>query len=405
MKKIRLKKQAKIFLASFLITVSILLLLILTTTLYIEKTKTLPPILNGIIQKVTNSENVNVEEKLPMNILLLGGDEKEGGRSDTIMLIHLRKDFQPVVVSIPRDTRVMIDGVKGYSKINAAYAYGKAKLAVKTVEDVLNIKIDKYIAVNYEAVKKVVDLLNGVDVDVPFHLYYVDKTPGRELYIDIPAGKQHLDGENAVKFLRWRHNSNGKEYGQGGDLGRIEMQRRLINALIDRLLQPQNILKIPTMIQSISKYTDHNFTKSEMMWFAQNVGRFSKENIIMTTLPGYPRYIDKVSYFIMNEEKSKLLMDDLNEPDISKNNISVKILCNSIDDNVKSIKSDFEQKGYGKVELSRAYPKLKNNIIALKKINRKYLDIVKADINSEVYQIVYDVDYNDKFDVYLEIAN
>ncbi|WP_039767648.1 MULTISPECIES: LCP family protein [unclassified Caldicellulosiruptor] len=402
MKRIRLKKQAKIFLSSFLITVAIVLIGILATALYIKQTKTLPPILSNIIEKVTNTEPADIEDKLPMNILVLGCDEKQGGRSDTIMLVHIQKDFQPIVISIPRDTRVKVEGIKGYSKINAAYAYGKSKLAVKTVEDVLGIKIDKYVVVNYEAVEKIVDLVGGVDVEVPFHLYYVDTTPGKELYINIPAGLQHLDGKKAVEFLRWRHNSNGKEYGRGGDLGRIEMQRKLLYALIEKMLKPQNIVRLPLIVQTVSKYTDHNFTKNEIMWFIQNVGKFNTQNIMMTILPGYPKYIDRVSYYILNEEKCKALIDDLNEPEVLKDSMKIKILSGSFDDKATQLKNDLESKGYSNVNLGRV-SKLESSKVELKRVNRKYLELLKNDINLSTYQVVYSPDYNDKFDVYIKV--
>ncbi|AZT90452.1 LytR family transcriptional regulator [Caldicellulosiruptor changbaiensis] len=402
MKRIRLKKQAKIFLSSFLITVAIVLIGILATALYIKQTKTLPPILSNIIEKVTNTEPADIEDKLPMNILVLGCDEKQGGRSDTIMLVHIQKDFQPIVISIPRDTRVKVEGIKGYSKINAAYAYGKSKLAVKTVEDVLGIKIDKYVVVNYEAVEKIVDLVGGVDVEVPFHLYYVDTTPGKELYINIPAGLQHLDGKKAVEFLRWRHNSNGKEYGRGGDLGRIEMQRKLLYALIEKMLKPQNIVRLPLIVQTVSKYTDHNFTKNEIMWFIQNVGKFNTQNIMMTILPGYPKYIDRVSYYILNEEKCKALIDDLNEPEVLKDSMKIKILSGSFDDKATQLKNDLESKGYSNVNLGRV-SKLESSEVELKRVNRKYLELLKNDIDLSTYQVVYSPDYSDKFDVYIKV--
>ncbi|WAM30709.1 LCP family protein [Caldicellulosiruptor naganoensis] len=402
MKRIRLHKQAKIFLVSFLITIAVILAGIIATALYIKQTKTPPPFLSEIIERVTNTEPADIENNLPMNILVLGSDEKQGGRSDTIMLVHIQKDFQIIAISIPRDTRVKIEGVKGYSKINAAYAYGKSELAVKTVENVLGIKIDKYVAVNYEAVKKIVDLVGGVDVEVPFHLYYVDTTPGKELYIDIPAGLQHLNGEKAVEFLRWRHNSNGKEYGKGGDLGRIEMQRKFVYALIEKMLKPQNIVRLPVIVQTVSKYTDHNFTKGEMIWFVQNVGKFNMQNIMMTILPGYSKYIDKVSYYIIDEENCKALIDDLNEPDVLKDSIRIKILSTSIDDRISQLKNDLETKGYSNVEIGRA-SKIEENKVELKRVNRKYLELLKNDIDLSTYQIVYSPDYSDKFDVYIKV--
>ncbi|WAM32924.1 LCP family protein [Caldicellulosiruptor morganii] len=402
MKKIQLRKEAKVFLISFLVTIAVILVGILATGLYIKQTKTIPPFLGEIIEKVTNTESANMENKLPINILVLGSDEKQGGRSDTIMLVRIQKDFQIVVVSIPRDTRVKIEGIKGYSKINAAYAYGKSKLAVKTVEDVLGIKIDKYVAVNYEAVKRIVDLVGGVDVEVPFHLYYVDTTPGKELYIDIPAGLQHLNGEKAVEFLRWRHNSNGKEYGKGGDLGRIEMQRKFVYALIEKVLKPQNIVRLPVIVQTVSKYTDHNFTKNEIMWFIQNIGKFNMQSIMMTILPGYPKYIDKISYYILDEEKCKALVDHLNEPDVSKDELKIKILSTSTDERIIQFKNDLKNKGYVSVELGRTN-KIENNQVELKRVNRKYLQLLKNDLDLSTYEIVYSPDYNDRFDVYIKV--
>ncbi|WPX09953.1 LCP family protein [Anaerocellum danielii] len=402
MKKIRIKKEAKVFLASFLVTVAVIFLFIVATALYYKNTKTLPPILNSLIEKVTNTETSGFEDKLPMNILVLGGDEKEGGRSDTIMLVHIQKDFQPVIISIPRDTRVKIEGIKGYSKINAAYSYGKSRLAIKTLEDLLGIKIDRYVALNYEAVKKIVDAVGGVDVEVPFHLYYKDTTPGKELFIDIPAGLQHLDGEKAVEFLRWRHNSNGKEYGRGGDLGRIEMQKKFVFALIDKVLKPQNLIKLPSIIQTATKYVDHNFTRDEIVWFVQNAGKFSSQNIMTAVLPGYPKYIDYVSYYILDEEKCKQLVEDLNEPEIIKENIRIKVIGESVSEKAALLKSELESKGYVNVGLGNQ-KRIQNSTIELKRINKKYLEQLRDDIDLSTFQVVYSPDYGELYDVYIKV--
>jgi len=401
-KKIRIKKEAKVFLTSFLATVAVIFLLILATALHYKSTKTLPPIINSLIEKVTNTETNGLENNLPMNILVLGGDEKEGGRSDTIMIVRIQKDFQPVIISIPRDTRVKIDGIRGYSKINAAYAYGKSKLAIKTVEDLLGIKLDRYIALNYEAVKKIVDAVGGVDVEVPFHLYYKDTTPGKELFIDIPAGLQHLDGEKAVKFLRWRHNSNGKEYGRGGDLGRIEMQKKFVFALIEKMLKPQNLMKLPSIIQIATKYVDHNFTRDEMVWFIQNAGKFSNQNIMTAVLPGYPKYINNVSYYILDEKKCKQLIEDLNDPEIIKENMKIKVIGESGSEKPALLKSELESKGYVNVGLG-SQKSIQNATIELKRINRKYFEQLRNDIDLSTFQVVYSPDYEEKYDICIKV--
>ncbi|MEZ0536149.1 LCP family protein [Caldicellulosiruptoraceae bacterium PP1] len=403
--KIKLKKQTKIFLISFLATIAVFFLIIaILFKIYSSgNNNSLPPIISGIFDKMGTVSDQEMKDNLPLNILLLGADSREAGRSDTMMLITIRKDLSVNIISIPRDTKVQIEGKPGYNKINAAFAYGKEKLAIKTVEELLNIKIDKYISVNYEAVKKIVDLVGGVDVDVPFHLYYVDTTPNKELYIDIPAGKQHLNGEKAIQFLRWRHNSNGKEYGPGGDLGRIELQKKLINSLIDKMLLPQNIIRFPIIINTVSKYTEQNFTRGEIMWFAENAKKINRDLMVMTTLPGKPQWIDKVSYYINDTQETKKLVEDIQEPEVNKD-LLIKIYYNN-KDNAEILKNKLIEHGFQNVSTERKWSKFDQDKIISKRINRNYINILKKELGEDInnFTILYQPDYNNKYDIIFEI--
>ena len=103
-------------------------------------------------------------------------------------------------MSIPRDTRVLIDNK--YRKINFAYPYGGIELAAGTVSELLDVNIKYYIFVDTFAFRIIVDLLGGVDIDVPVNLDYDD--PTQDLHIHLKKGLQHLDGEHAEQYVRFR---------------------------------------------------------------------------------------------------------------------------------------------------------------------------------------------------------
>lgn len=398
-RNVKISRATKVFLISFLSTLAILsLLLVIVSKQLLHKPKE-----NSNFWSNLFTSNITKEDMLPMNVLLLGSDRKSGGRSDTIMLINIQNDFKFRIISIPRDTRVKIEGVKGYNKINAAYAYGKGELAVKTVGELLGIKIDKYVSVNYEVVEKLVDLVGGVDINVPFDLNYKDTTPGFELYINIPKGHQHLNGKKAVEFLRWRHNSNGKEYGPGGDLGRIELQKLLINALIDKLLQPQNIIKVPSIINTVIDYTNHNFSNQEIMWFLSQINKIDRNNISMVTLPGLPKWIDGVSYFLNDEKMTKLLVDDLNNKEVSKQDVKILIRYN---DKEKALAiKDLLIKSFNDIMLEKSFHSYKSDKIIINRVNNNYYSLINNCLLNQAsnYEISIVPNYNIKYDLIFEI--
>ena len=166
-----------------------------------------------------------------INILLLGVD-KDGLRTDTMILACYDLDANTVkLLSIPRDTRMYI-GNK-YQKINAAHAIsekGKIKGVQGSIEAVTRltaIPINYYVEFSFDAFKHTIDALGGIDFDIPQNMNYED--PTQNLYIHLKKGFQHLDGDKAEQFVRFR------SYPMG-DIGRVEAQQAFIKALAEQKL-------------------------------------------------------------------------------------------------------------------------------------------------------------------------
>ncbi len=254
-----------------------------------------------------NSDDDNDE----LIFLALGIDAKEltennKERSDTMMLFKVDKSTGNIsILSIPRDTRVMIRGRSGEEKVNHAHAYGGPELSVETVRDLLGIDLEYYVRVDYKIVEEFVNLIDGVEVDVPMNMKYTDLKADPPLYIDLKEGRQVLNGNEALQFLRFR-----KGY-KDQDLGRIKAQQQFMVAAMDKTLKPANIVKIPQMIKAYYKYVDTNIPLDTLTKFAMKAKKFDTENMHVVTLPGEPETIDGISYFIPDEDESAQLVKKL----------------------------------------------------------------------------------------------
>ena len=242
----------------------------------------------------------------PVNILVMGIDRVPGakpgskelfdGRSDTMLLLRADPTDESVkLLSVPRDTQVNIPNI-GVTKINDANVRGGAALAATTVSSVLNgIAIDRYVRVDTEAFRELVDLLGGVEVYVPEAMSYVDKT--QKLTINLTAGLQTLNGDQAEQFARFRHDAYG-------DIGRVQRQQTLLKALLKRVTNPTVIPRLPGLVSAMQKYIDTNLSLEEMLALTGEGRKLSKGNFKMVMLPGRfstPTEFN-ASYWIMNPE-------------------------------------------------------------------------------------------------------
>jgi len=226
------------------------------------------------------------------------------GLSDTMLLLRFDPRSQKLVaLSIPRDTRSWVEGY-GMRKINVANDFGGPAMSATSVKDLLGgVEIDRYIRVNIKAVEKLIDALGGVTVYVPYDMEYQDDS--QHLYINLKAGKQHLNGERALQFLRFRNNYLG-------DIGRIQRQQILMRALMDQTINPQIISRLPKIMDVIKSDIDTNLSIEELLALGNFASHTDRSKIQMLLTPG--RFSNpkeyKVSYWLPDYHRIDQMMHE-----------------------------------------------------------------------------------------------
>ncbi len=223
------------------------------------------------------------------NILVLGVDDVAGSRrSDTIFVLNLNKSRDRIgVLSIPRDTYIELPKY-GYSKINAAFAYGGVALAKETISRFLEIPIDHYVVLNMEGVRQMVDRIGGIEIDVKKRMYYVDHAG--DLYIDFKPGLQKMNGKQAISYLRYRHDI-------GSDFGRMHRQQEFVSAVASKMISPLYIFRLPQVIRDLIQNVDTDLTTGQMFELTMEMkDAFKKNHVQTSTLPGRDLMVKGVSY-------------------------------------------------------------------------------------------------------------
>jgi len=245
------------------------------------------------------------------NVLLLGVD-KDGVRADTIMLFSVDNINKSIkVLSIPRDTRVTLNTGKSI-KINSCLGFkSREKFMIETIKTITKMPVHYYCEVNFDGFIEIIDILGGVDYNVPFDMNYDD--PVQDLHIHLKAGMQHLDGQAAHDFVRFRHNNKGEgEYAPGeyakGDIGRIDAQQKFLKELFRQKMQPQYLLKAPALIDAAYSNVKTNFTIASALDFVTILKSAETTNLESFVLPGEGRYIGNVSYYIYSPSETKALV-------------------------------------------------------------------------------------------------
>ena len=267
----------------------------------------------GIKKAVSDAIEISEPLTEPINVLILGSDigytrsgkrdDKTPTRSDTMMLARLDPLNKTVsVLSIPRDTRVLIPERRYYDKINAAFAYGGEQLARKAVANLTGVPVNHFVALKVNGLINMVDILGGVEIDVERNMRYVDHTA--KLDIDIKKGVQVLDGKQAHHYVRFRHD-------EIGDIGRVQRQQKFINGVVSKALSPATIVKLPKLVQSAQENVITDMSNKELLKIANFARTIKKEDIKMVMLPGTFGNIGGASYWIINEESSKEVIGNL----------------------------------------------------------------------------------------------
>lgn len=289
--------------------------------------------INNISNEQNKSNTIINKIFLPpkkTKFLVLGLDQNET-LSDSMFIGCFDRDTQEInVISIPRDTYIKMSAQtikelrdlgrrppsSGIMKINAVHSYaGKEhgnEYAQKQVEELLNIKLDYYIAVNITAFKKVVDTVGGIYMDVPMDLNYDD--PTQNLHIHIPKGRQLLNGDMAEGVVRFR-----KGY-KRADLQRIEVQQQFMKEFFTQVLNKKTILNnLTSLLKTFLQEVQTNFGIEDLPKYLRYINKLNSDSITFYTLPGVPKMIDGASYFLNDKEETTKLIDEIFYSSSNKN--------------------------------------------------------------------------------------
>lgn len=247
-----------------------------------------------------------------VNILVMG---VEGTRTDTMIFVSIDpKNNKVDAISVPRDTYYPTEGKNGagQAKLNAVYGFKEigGPLGVKnTVSKLLGTHIDYYITVKYDAVKEIVDLIGGVEVDVPFRMKYDDPYSKPPLHIDFQPGLQVIDGDQAMAYLRFRKNADGSH--SGGDIKRMERQQDFIKSAAKSAIQ----IKLPYIVARSLSYVETDMPLSKAVMIATSMIGTDMESVNIQTIPskGTGTGKDGLSYFYYDPDATKALIEQFDQ--------------------------------------------------------------------------------------------
>lgn len=287
-------------------------------------------------EQVEKEKNI-FDKKKRINILLLGAtststlanpDSEERGQSDTIMVVSIDASVNKVqVLSIPRDSWVRIKG-HGERKINDAYVLGDVPLAVDTIENLLDTYIDHYVVVNYNVIEELVDAIGGVDIEWDRPDYkYEDNWIYPPLKIDLKRGINHLNGKDAVAYLRAR-----KAY-KNSDLGRIDAQQGFLMQIFEELKSPSTILLVPKLLNMAINNVETDLSYGDILYLATWGLKLNSSDIRMDKVEG--DFADKIQSGVevnvielyKNEALKKLheFPENMKEPDRTEEMESITV--------------------------------------------------------------------------------
>ena len=271
-------------------------------TILNQSTNTLSKTFKGI-----GDENNVIAENKPMTILLMGVDTGSGsredqwvGNSDTMILVTVNPQTrETTIMSLERDilTNITQDGETVQAKLNAAYAQGGAELAIETIQDLMNIHIDRYAMINMKGLVQLVDKVGGITVNNPFDFDISIEENEPEYTAKIPPGRQEIDGEQALVYSRMRYQD------PEGDYGRQKRQREVIEKIIKKVLTLDGLSNYQGIIEAVSDNMQTNISLDTNSLMQLMDYRDALKNIRMEQLKGEDATLaDGGSYQIVTSE-------------------------------------------------------------------------------------------------------
>lgn len=268
----------------------------------------------GCLTDGTKSETKSTNQWIGIqNVAMLGLDQ-DGLRTDTIVVARMNCENGDVdVVSIPRDTRVVLDneekeifktmGIENLEvlKINEIFAYGGEaviqSVLVKELEKLSEVEINHYVLINLEEAKNVVNALGGIDVEIPEAMSYDDYS--QDLHINIEQGIQHLDGEKTMQAVRYRRYPNG-------DVDRVVMTQTIMKGILESALELSSLEEFEAVVQSVKDTINTNMSLVDMIDYYTLLKKMNLDHISWNVLPGQGEIgEDGRSYYIVDNKKGE----------------------------------------------------------------------------------------------------
>lgn len=252
---------------------------------------------------VRNPENL--DRIAGRSTILLCGTDDDGTRTDTILLLTLDKTESSLrLLSIPRDTYA-----PGYAvpKINSAYgAVGGGERGMEQlmeqVKNVIGFMPDAYVLIDLNAFVEAVDLLGGLDFDVPMDMDYDD--PDQNLFIHLRAGEQHLTGEQLMWVVRFRSGY------ASADIGRTEVQRAVMKAAMKQWLRPRTLSALPGLWRIYKENLTTDLSARNLLWAARTALRSAGNDIEANVLPGYATMVGDASVYMIDTYAAASFLPD-----------------------------------------------------------------------------------------------
>lgn len=276
-----------------------------------------PKSIHGVKAENDTEEEVNIEPtEITDKTIMIFGVDKDETRTDTILIAHFNSATNSVgIASVPRDTKVTWtdEQISKANELGRSYQYSSKitdmsslggidnlrYFTIRSVEEMLDIKVDNYVVVNTKVIREIVDKLGGIEVEVPRRMQYDDNY--QDLHIDLQPGLQLLNGVQAEGMLRWRHDKDNIEQYARGDLGRIETQQIFIKAFANKVLNDMSLTKIVDVITSIYGNVKTDIGLGEALSYTNYLSYISMDKLKLKTLPGNDVREDR-SYYIVDQD-------------------------------------------------------------------------------------------------------
>ncbi|MEK4228810.1 LCP family glycopolymer transferase [Solibacillus sp. FSL H8-0538] len=243
---------------------------------------------------------VDITKKEPFSALILGVDERDGdvGRSDTIIVLTVNPTLNSTkLISIPRDTYTKIIGKDFQDKINHAYAYGGIEMAMKTVENLLDIPIDYVAQVNMESFTDIVDIVGGITVNNTLEFNFEDE--------HFPIGELSLDGEKALKYVRMRYED------PEGDFGRQNRQKQVIQGVLKKSISFNTVLNYKTIFKTLEENIKINVMFDDLLNIRKHYGNSFNTIEQLYINNGVGTKTEGIYYYLPDEKELEEIQETL----------------------------------------------------------------------------------------------